>query len=247
MTKNNIIMIASGKGGVGKTWFAITFSHALAKMNRKVLLVDGDLGLANVDIQLGLVPKGDLSQYASGKRTLRDIITHYQDGGFDIIAGASGNGSLASLAPKRLQKMKEDLDELSKGYDHVILDIGAGIGGTVRSLMEVASSTLLVVTEDPTSLTDAYAFIKVMDKEMGSHLPEIVINMAETTERGTRTYETLLKACENFLKKSPPLAGLIRKDQHVQDSIRNQSPILIRFPICDAAEDVGTLAKTGTY
>lgn len=247
MKKGNIIIVASGKGGVGKTWFSITFAHALAKMNRKVLLVDGDLGLANVDIQLGLVPRSDLSAYAKGAKELRDIVCAYKEGGFDIIPGCSGSGALSSMPPKSLQKLKADLQNLAQGYDHVILDLGAGIGGTVRTLSEIAAQTLLVVTEDPTSLTDAYAFIKVLNKEGDSSVPEIVVNMAESIEKGERTYETLLRACENFLKKSPPLAGLIRKDNHVRDSIRNQSPILIRFPSCDAAEDVGQLAKTGTF
>lgn len=247
MKQGNITIVASGKGGVGKTWFSITFAHALAKMNRKVLLVDGDLGLANVDIQLGLVPSSDLSAYAKGTKTLSEIVCAYKDGGFDVIPGCSGSGSLSSMPPKSLQKLKEDLQTISHDYDHVILDLGAGIGGTVRTLSDVATHTLLVVTEDPTSLTDAYAFIKVLNKERDRPVPEIVVNMAESVQKGERTYETLLRACENFLKKSPPLAGLIRRDSHVTDSIRNQSPILIRFPSSEAAQDVGDMAKTGTY
>ena len=151
------------------------------------------------------------------------------------------------MPPKSLQKLKTDIQEIAQDYDHVILDLGAGIGGTVRTLSEVASHTLLVVTEDPTSLTDAYAFIKVLNKDSKKSVPEIVVNMAESVQKGERTYETLLKACENFLKKSPPLAGLIRKDNHVRDSIRNQSPILIRFPSSEAAQDVGKMAKAGSF
>ena len=105
----NIVTVASGKGGVGKTWLSVTLTHALARMNRKTLLFDGDLGLANLDIQLGLMPKQDLSAVIAGRLTLNQAIVDYDDGGFHVIAGRSGSGSLANIASSRLQMLGEDL------------------------------------------------------------------------------------------------------------------------------------------
>src|SRR5437868_298096 len=119
-TTKNIIAIASGKGGVGKTWLAVTLSHLFARSGRHVLLFDGDIGLANVDVQLGLTPQHDLSGVLSGRHTLAQAITHYADGGFDIIAGRSGSASLAMLPVEKLQAMASTLAELQRNYDFVI-------------------------------------------------------------------------------------------------------------------------------
>ncbi|HBS23943.1 P-loop NTPase, partial [Thalassospira sp.] len=123
----NVLAIASGKGGVGKTWFAITLTHSLVREGKKALLFDGDLGLANIDIQLGLMPKHDLGGVISGRIGLRDAVTPFPDGGFDIIAGRSGSGSLANLPVTRLQALSDDLIQTGKSYDKVLIDLGAGV------------------------------------------------------------------------------------------------------------------------
>ncbi|MBO4644571.1 MAG: AAA family ATPase, partial [Alphaproteobacteria bacterium] len=128
----NMIAVASGKGGVGKTWFSITLAHAFAQNGLKTLLFDGDLGLANIDIQLGLMPSHDLGSVITGKITLNQAICHYEDGNFDIIAGRSGSGSLSNVPLSRLQLINDDLRLLAGGYDRVIVDLGAGVEKPVR-------------------------------------------------------------------------------------------------------------------
>ncbi len=240
--KRNIIAVASGKGGVGKTWFSITLAHALANSGRKALLFDGDLGLANVDVQLGATPRRDLASVIAGEATLAQAATPHA-AGFDIIAGRSGSGGLANLAPGRLMELRADLGRFAQSYDWVVLDLGAGIERTVRMLTHEARVCLVITTDEPTSITDAYAYIKVTALERLAGGIQIVVNMVGNARDGERTYGTLLRACREFLKLEPPLAGIIRRDDRVKETIRRQTPLLTRSPTCDAAEDVGTIAR----
>jgi len=240
---HNIVAVASGKGGVGKTWFSITLSHALAKMGKRVLLFDGDLGLANVDVQLGLMPRRDLNDVIRGRLGMDKVTQRFEDGGFDIVAGRSGQASLSALPSQRLMLLRDQLLEVAEQYDIVVIDLGAGVDRTVRMLSATATRTLLVATDEPTSLTDAYAFIKLgnaagMSKNIG-----IVVNQTPSTQEGEKTYKTLLKACENFLRLSPPMIGMIRHDPRVKETIRHQTPLLTRSPNTDAAEDVEKIAR----
>ncbi len=239
----NIIAVASGKGGVGKTWFSVSLSHALAKAGKRVLLFDGDLGLANVDVQLGLMPKRDLSDVIHGRLMMDRVIQRYEEGGFDIIAGRSGSASLSALPSQRLTMLRDQLVDLAKDYDVVIVDLGAGVDRTVRMLSSTAATTLLVSTDEPTSLTDAYAFIKLCNAAGLARSIQIVVNMAQNKAEGEKTYNTLLKACENFLKLRPPMAGMIRRDSKVREAIRAQTPILTRSPNAEAAEDLEKVAQ----
>lgn len=240
---NNIIAVASGKGGVGKTWFSITLAHALTRMGKKVLLFDGDLGLANVDVQLGLMPKRDLNDVIRGRLSLDKVVQTYEDGDFDIIAGRSGQASLASLPSQRLTLLRDQLLDIAADYDVVICDLGAGVDRTVRMLSAMASQTILITTDEPTSLTDAYAFIKIGNAAGMSKNINIVVNMASSEMEGEKTYKTLLKACSNFLRLKPPLLGMIRVDPKVKESIRHQTPLLIRSPNTQAAENVEDIAS----
>lgn len=243
VVRRRIVAIASGKGGVGKTWLAITLTHALARMGRSALLFDGDLGLANVDVQIGLKPARDLAGVISGQTSLRGARVTIPGCGFDVVAGASGSGNLALLPATRIRTLGDELVALAGSYDNAIIDIGAGLDRPVRMLAARADTCLVVTTDEPTSLTDAYAFIKMMRLDGVQNEIGVVVNMAASERDGERTYGTLAKACESFLKFRPALLGLIRRDVRVADAIRAQTPLFVRHPTCEAATDVNTLAR----
>ncbi len=244
--RGHIIAIASGKGGVGKTWFAITLAHALARSGRRVLLFDGDLGLANVDIQLGLMPTHDIASVISGRVTLADAVFRH-DSGFAILAGRSGSGGLASLDEAALESVLAALRDAASGYDHIVLDLGAGLDRTTRRLTRFADLVLVVATEEPTSLTDAYAVLKLHHSDRMADTIDsearIVVNQASTSAAGERTFATLARACAAFLGHTPKLAGIIRRDDRVRDAIRRQTLLLQRHPNAPAAVDVERLVE----
>jgi len=240
-----IVAVASGKGGVGKTWFAITLSHALARAGRRVLLFDGDFGLANVDIQLGLTPPHDLAKVIAGRVGLRDAIMRHAEGGFGILAGRSGSGLLSSLDVPTVDWITAALRDAAAAYDLVLLDLGAGLEPPVRRLAAGADALLVVATEEPTSLTDAYAVLKLHAADRGDKAPapRVVINQAANRAAGERTFATLQRASETFLGRTPRLLGVVRRDDHVRDAIRRQALLLTRHPSCAAAEDVEQIAR----
>ncbi len=239
---NNILAIASGKGGVGKTWLSVTLAHLVARNGKRVLLFDGDIGLANVDVQLGLTPQCDLNSVLSGRHTLKEAITRFPEGKFDIIAGRSGSTSLASMPLSKLQAITDELLKLKSEYDLISLALGAGIEQNVQYMASLAGRCLVVVTDEPTSLTDAYAFIKVSQNGENPPQPGVVVNMAATQKEGEQTYHAINKACMNFLSISPTLYGIIRRDNKVKDSIRNQKSLLVRAPHSTAATDAAALS-----
>ncbi|MBM3554338.1 MAG: MinD/ParA family protein [Alphaproteobacteria bacterium] len=238
----NLIAVASGKGGVGKTWLSVTLAHAFAQAGDRVLLFDGDLGLANVDIQIGLTPRFDLGSVIAGQKSLAEAVARFEDGGFDVLPGKSGSGALATLAQQRLNEIRDGLIQVCKSYDLVIADLGAGLEQVVRTMTAAAGRVLVVVNDEPTSLTDAYALIKVTHSQTPGVPMQVVVNSAASAGEGEKTYRTLLRACENFLKIAPPLAGVVRRDERVKDSIRAQSALLTRYPQSVAAADVVALA-----
>lgn len=243
-TQPNIIAVASGKGGVGKTWFSTTLCHTLASGGRKVLLFDGDLGLANVDVQLGLSAKYDLQHVVDGKITLARAVMKFDAGGFDIIAGRSGAGGLATIPTQALQNILNELAALAKNYDDVIIDLGAGVDRVVRQLASLAATTLVITNDEPTALTDAYAFIKLGHQANAGTDFRIIVNMAANVLEGQKTAEALQQACKKFLNYNLTLTGIIRRDTKVRDAIRAQVPLLMRSPTSDAIADVAAIARS---
>lgn len=239
---DNIIAVASGKGGVGKTWFAITMAHLFARAGRNTLLFDGDIGLANVDVQLGLTPQRDLGAVFAGQCKLSDAIIRQTQPNLDIVAGRSGSTSLASLGVGKMEPVGAQLLELADQYDFVILDLGAGIEQHVQYLTSLASKVIVVITDEPTSLTDAYAFIKLCVTRDNPPQVNVVVNQAASQKEGEKTFETINRACTNFLKFSPLLLGVVRKDNKVRDAIRQQTSIITTAPHTTAASDVATLS-----
>lgn len=246
-----IIQIASGKGGVGKTWFSITLADALASMKRSVLLFDGDLGLANVDVQLGLSPRHDLGSVIAGRVKLSDAITTYRhetiskdvQGHFDVLAGKSGSGVLNALTQPEIMGLQQGIVALSQHYDHVVVDLAAGLDQGVMSLCPSGSTTLMIVNDEPTSLTDAYAFIKLLTRQEQQADIRVIINQAQNKDQARRTFAALSNACQNFLKYELHLLGFVPKDNLVQDSIRHQTPLLFRHPQSEAGEAVKRIAE----
>ena len=236
------VAVGSGKGGVGKTWFAITLAHALARRGRRVLLFDADLGLANIDIQLGLIPALDLGSVLSGAATLGQAIVPYAPGNFDVLAGRSGSGTLAALDPAKLERLLSQLTVVADRYDTVLLDLGAGLDRPVRRMAAWANTFLVIATEEPTSLTDAYATLKLHSADQPGGDARLIINQTSSPAAGKRTAETLTRACVAFLGRAPAVVGTIRRDHHIQDAIRRQTPLLTRHPNCGASLDVERIA-----
>lgn len=244
----SIIAVASGKGGVGKSFLSTAISGALARAGRRTLLVDGDLGLANVDVHLGIAPETDLAAVIAGWVELEDAVTPVSggvaNGGFDVLPGRSGSGALAELPNEEVARLAAGLTALALQYDHVLIDLAAGIEANVMRLARAADRTLVVVTDDPASMTDAYAFIKVMKGYAPSVQPVVLINQADNRQRGRQTYEAIAKACQTFLGFRPPLAGIVTRDSNVRECLRSQTPIMDKFPNTQAALDVTQIAES---
>lgn len=234
----NIIAIASGKGGVGKTFIAISLAHAFALKGEKVLLIDGDLGLSNIDIQLGLATTKDLATVLCHNIPINNAITHDETIHCDVLAGHSGSQTLAGLDESRLQLLCDDIKILAQHYDRVIIDLGSGILKSTSMMASIANNLLIVTTDTPTALADAYAFIKIMTS--GTIIPniQILINMANTLTEGEHTYYTLSKACQSFLNLTPALAGILHLDSFAREAIRTQTPVLAMDPLPQIGKDI---------
>ncbi|MCO6419435.1 AAA family ATPase [Siccirubricoccus sp. KC 17139] len=235
-----LIAIASGKGGVGKTWLSITLAQALARAGRRVLLADADLGLANVDVQLGLDPARDLGVLLGGQDLASVVQRHAA--GFDILPGRSGSGALANPGEAGFARLLAALLRARREWREVVLDLGAGLDQGVRRLAAAADLLLVVATEEPTSLTDAYAVLKLHRRDRPGGAAAVVVNQAADAAAGERTWQALDRACRGFLGAGVPLAGVVRRDARVPEAIRRRTPLLTRHPASPAARDVEVLA-----
>ena len=244
----NLLAVASGKGGVGKTWAAIAMAQGLSFCGQRILLIDGDLGLANVDVQLGLSPKADLADAIAGRRPFADCVTAASGGagvrgGFDVLAGRSGSAVLANLNPEEWIRFLRGVTAMSAIYDLALADLGAGVDGAVMHIALSAGTVYVVVTDEPTSLTDAYALVKRMWQLGRTGGVELLVNMAQDHQDGRKTAATLIRAAQGFLNLELPVAGVVRRDPKVREAIRRQQPFLTRHPQSPAAADIAALTE----
>lgn len=239
-----IVAIASGKGGVGKTSFTLNLARLLAKSGKRVLVFDADLGLANVDVQLGLAPEHDLGGVLRGEATLKEIITPATEMGFDVIPGRSGSENLPFTTSLERQNILRDLQDIAGSYDIVLLDVAAGVGDEVLAFARNADRTLLVVTPDPSSITDAYAVIKLLKVRHNKANCELVINQAGNDMEGRQTYEKMRMAAERFLNLAVPLVGVVPYDRNYAHAVRTQTLLVDAFPQTAATGTLEAIAKS---
>ncbi len=239
-----VISITSGKGGVGKTNISVNLAACLARDKKRVVLLDADLGLANVDIVLGMTPKYNLFHLFHEGAKLSDVLqdTPY---GFKILPASSGVSEMLNLDAGQKLSLLEAMDELEHSVDYLLVDTSAGISDSVLYFNLAAQERLVVLTPEPTSLTDAYALIKVMQQNHGVNDFKVLVNMAADEKSAKEMFSRLYKACDHFLSGiSLGWAGFIPRDPNVRKAVINQRPFSVEFPDSPAALSMKKLAQT---
>ena len=239
--------VASGKGGTGKTFIAATLAQALANDGERVLLFDGDLGLSNIAVQLGLSHADRFAAVLAGRLPAHEAAEPFcrrpnKIGSVDVLAGPAGSGALAQVDGPTVMRTVAAL-RLAVGYDRVVLDLGAGIDDTVMRFACASDECLVVLTPDPAALTDAYAFIKLYIRRAGGRLPSFVVNQVTSAREAEQVAKALTSSCQSFLNITPPSSGTVRRDAKVMDAVRRQAPLLKQHPECCAATDIIALAR----
>lgn len=230
--------LVSGKGGVGKTTMAVTLAHALALRNKRVLLVDGDVGLANIDIQLGVIPKKHLGQVLRGKASMEEIVSSNTTIGCDVIFGASD--------PRYLQIKTQfgpfchRFRQLALNYDVVLIDAPSGAGLWPRMWARCADRVMLLATPEPTAITDAYAFLKLTRKNIKN--TSLLVNWCADELAGRSVHTSLARATKNFLDQELELLGIIHQEPMISTAIARQMPLLKLAPNCRAASSIDRIA-----
>jgi len=232
------VAILSGKGGVGKTNLALNLSYALFRAGHRVLVMDFDVGLANLDVLLGLSPEKNLQDLFRPEVTADEVMLPIEPGGFDFLPAASGVPELLEMDDDMREILFDKLNTVFGSYDYVMFDLGAGIAQTVLSVAAMSHVRTLVVTPEPTSLTDSYAVIKVLHTQYGIDDFQILVNQAESPTDAKNTFQRLAAACERFLGIEIRYLGGVRTDPALPDAVRRQVPLLRHAPGCPAAKDI---------
>jgi len=234
------ITITSGKGGVGKTSLTINLAIALAQRKQRVLLLDADLGLANVDIAMGLLPRYNLMHVITGEKSLEEIIIEGPLG-VSVIASGSGVRELANLSDDGRNRLLESLTTLKKRYDFLLIDTSAGLGRNVLGFVLAADESLVVTTPEPTALLDAYSMVKVVFQENGEARMQLVVNMVRDEAEAREVSDKMTMLVHRFLGKVVEPGGWIVRDPNVGEAVREQTPLLMLYPGSPASRCIQSL------
>lgn len=237
-----VIAVTGGKGGVGKTSVSVNLSLALADLGRRVMLLDADLGLANVDVMLGLTPKRNLADVIEGECELRDVIIQ-GPGGIRIVPASSGAANMVRLTSQQHAGLIQAFSDISDSIDVLIIDTAAGIGDGVVSFVRAAQEVLLVVTDEPTSITDAYALVKLLNRDYGLSRFRVLANMTQTPEEGRNLYTKLTKVTERFLDVALQYVGAIPADELVRKAVQKQRAVYEAYPRSKCAQAYRAVAQ----
>ena len=230
-----VIAVTSGKGGVGKTNISVNLAASLSLAGQRVMLMDADLGLANVDVLLGLEPHFDLQHVISGEKTLDEIIVQGPLG-IHVVPASSGVEKMADLTSVEHASLISAFSELKQPIDVLIVDTAAGIADGVVSFAKACQEVIVVVRDEPTSLTDAYALIKVLSMRHGIKQFQILANMVKDESQGLNLYEKLLNTTDRFLEVGLKYLGAVPFDEQLRQSVRAQKPVVEAYPRSPASK-----------
>ncbi len=232
-----VISVTSGKGGVGKTHFTVNIGYQLAKQGKRVLLLDADLGLANINVMLGFNPGATIAQVLDGSASIKDIIIS-DPSGFDILPATSGIPDVVELNEEQRMTLLAQISGLGEDYDYLLVDTAAGIGESVMYFNTAAEEIVVMIAPEPTSITDAYALIKVLSSQHGVKSFSIIVNRNPTGKDARETYAKLAQATDRFLKVRLKFLGSISEDSSVTEALKAQKPFTKLYPSSKASRDI---------
>ncbi|NNF99231.1 MAG: MinD/ParA family protein [Desulfobacteraceae bacterium] len=241
-TPTRIIAITSGKGGVGKTNIVANLGYALSKTGNKVLIFDADLGLGNIDILLGITPQYNLSHVINGEKSISDIIVK-GPANLNILPASSGIQEMTGLSLDQRLEMLKDLDSVIDKYDILLIDTAAGISSNVLHFNTSANEIMVVVTPEPTSITDAYALMKILSLKYDEKDFKLIVNSAVTMDEAGDVFRQLNMVTNRFLDISIEYFGAILLDDNVKKSVKQQKLVSELAPVCTASRSFAVLAK----
>lgn len=237
-----VLAVTGGKGGVGKTNVSVNLSIALAELGRKVMLFDADLGLANIDVVLGLHPQYDLSHVMRGERTLDEIILDGPEG-VQVVPGASGIKEMAMMGSAEHAGLIHAFSDIGGHLNTLIVDTAAGISDSVISFSRAAQEVIVVVCDEPASITDAYALIKLLNREYGITRFRVLTNMVQSAQEARDLYNKLCRVTDRYLDVMLNYLGGIPYDDTLKKAVKGQKAVVQAFPRCRAAQAFRNLAK----
>jgi flagellar biosynthesis protein FlhG len=238
-----VIAVASGKGGVGKTNVSVNLAMALANRGKQVMLLDADFGLANVDVMLGLNPAYNLSHVINGDCALEDIIVT-GPGNIKVIPASSGIKKMAELSPEEHIGLIHAFSQLSDGIDVLVVDTAAGISDSVTSFARACQELIVVVCDEPASITDAYALIKVLSRDCGQSRFRVLSNMVRNQDEGQDLFHKLSRAADRFLDVTLDYMGAVPHDEYLRRAVQKQRAVVDVYPSSKAAMAFAKLAAT---
>ncbi len=237
-----VMAITSGKGGVGKTNLSTNIGIALSEIGRRVVLLDADMGLANVDILLGMYPEFNLSHVLKGQKSLNEVMLEGPSG-LKIIPGASGLQAMSDLSSVEQAAIIRAFSDIDRDTDVLIVDTAAGISSSVVNFARACQEVIVVVCDEPTSLTDAYAFIKLLNRDYGISSFNIVANMVQSPQQGQGLFVKLTKVTDRYLDVALTYLGGVPFDEYLRKSVQKQTPVIKAFPQCKSALAIKSIAR----
>ncbi len=237
-----VIAITSGKGGVGKTYVTANLAYILSRMKKKTLIFDADMGLANIDVILGIFPKDNMHHVLLGEKSLSEVIVP-GPGGIKILPAASGIQEMAELSKGQKLTLMDELNDLNEDFDFMLIDTAAGITGNVLYFNMAAKEIIVIVSPEPTSLTDAYALIKILYNGHAEKRIMLIVNMAKNSHEAQEVFARLSKATEHFLDLSIEYLGYIIYDEKVTEAVKQQKMFAEIYPYTQASKCLSSIAK----